>query len=99
MHAVDLGGKLLAVWLAGERGGLRMRIGAPELFQREPRQVLFDDHVASGKNAVRQYVAGLSVCTRVEHFAVLLLSSMAGVHAFRIDRDGSVKPFEVSGTN
>lgn len=30
------------------------------------------------------------------HFAVLLLSSMAGVHALRIDRDGSVKPFEVS---
>jgi hypothetical protein len=34
-----------------------------------------------------------------EHFAVLLLSSIAGVHAFRIDSDGSVKPFEVSGTD
>jgi len=98
VQAVDLGGKLLAVWLAGERGGLRMRMAAPELFQREPVQVLFDDHVASGKNAASSTLLGFRLYSR-EHFAVLLLSSMAGVHAFRIDRDGSVKPFEVSGTD
>jgi hypothetical protein len=98
VQAVDLGGKLLAVWLAGDRGGLRMRMAAPELFQREPAQVLFDDHVASGKNAAASTLLGFRLYSR-EHFAVLLLSSMAGVHAFRIDRDGSVKPFEVSGTD
>jgi hypothetical protein len=98
VQAVDLGGKLLAVWLAGERGGLRMRMAAPELFQREPAQVLFDDHVVAGKNAAASTLLGFRLYSR-EHFAVLLLSSMAGVHAFRIDRDGSVKPFEVSGTD
>lgn len=92
VQAVDLGGKLLAVWLAGERGGLRMRMAAPEVFQREPAQVLFDDHVAEGKNARASTLLGFRLYSR-EHFAVLLLSSMAGVHALRIDRDGSVKPF------
>jgi hypothetical protein len=31
----------------------------------------------------------------VSTFAVLLLSSMAGVHAFRITPDGAIKPWRV----
>jgi hypothetical protein len=95
VQAVDLGGKLLAVWIGGDRAGLRLRMAAPELFEREPEQVLFDDHVASGKNAQASTLLGFRWYSR-EHFAVVLLSSLAGVHALRIDPDGSVKPFEVS---
>jgi hypothetical protein len=98
VQAVDLGGKLLAVWLGGERGGLRMRMAAPELFEREPDKLLFDDHVANGKNAQASTLLGFRLYSR-ERFAVLLLSSMAGVHAFRIDPDGKVSPFEVSGVD
>jgi hypothetical protein len=86
------------VWLGGERGGLRMRMAAPELFAREPEKLLFDDHVASGKNAQASTLLGFRLYSR-ERFAVLLLSSMAGVHAFRIDPDGSVKPLNVSGVD
>jgi len=31
-----------------------------------------------------------------EHFAVLLLSTLAGVHAFRIDPDGKFTPWNVT---
>jgi len=94
VQAVDLGGKLLAVWLAGERGGLRMRFAPPELFEREPEQILFDDHVADGKNARASTLLGFRLYSR-ENFAVLLLSTLAGVHAFRIDPEGNVKPMSI----
>jgi hypothetical protein len=98
VQAVDLDGKLLVVWLAGERGGLRMRLGVPELFEREPEQILFDDHVADGKNARASTLLGFRLYSR-EGFAVLLLSTLAGVHALRVDRDGSVKPLSAPGAN
>jgi hypothetical protein len=97
VQAVDLGGKLLAVWLGGERGGLRMRLATPEMFMREPEQVLFDDHVAEGKNARASTLLGFRLYSR-EGFAVLLLSSLSGVHAFRIGPDGAVKPYAVGAS-
>jgi hypothetical protein len=98
VQAVDVGGKLLAVWLAGERGGLRMRLAAPEVFEREPAHILFDDHVAEGKNAGASTLLGFRLYSR-EEFAVLLLSTLAGVHAFRIDREGGVKPLTIASAD
>jgi hypothetical protein len=98
VQAVDLGGKLLAVWLAGERGGLRMRFAAPEVFEREPEKILFDDHVAEGKNARASTLLGFRLYSR-ENFAILLLSTLAGVHAFRIDREGAVKPLSIASAD
>ena len=98
VQAVDLQGKLLTVWLAGERGGLRMRMAAPDLFAREPDVILFDDRVSGGQTAGASTLLGFRLYSR-ENFAVLLLSTMAGLHAFRIGPDGSVKPFEVTGGN
>lgn len=92
VQAVDLGGKLLAVWLAGERGGLRLRMAPPDQFERAQDQLLFDDHVAGGKNADASTLLGFRLYSR-ERFAVLLLSSMAGLHAFRIGSDGAVTPY------
>jgi len=96
VQAVDLGGKLLVVWLAGERSGLRMRFAAPDLFAREPDTLLFDDHVQAGKYVDTSTLLGFRLYSR-ERFAVLLLSSMAGVHALRIDPDGKVSPIAVRG--
>jgi hypothetical protein len=92
--AVDLAGKLLVVWLAGERGGLRMRIAPPDTFDRTDDVVILDDHVWEGKYARESAVLGFRLYSR-EGFAVLLLSSMAGVHAFRITPDGVITPWKV----
>jgi len=96
VQAVDLAGNLLVVWLAGERGGLRMRMAKPELFDKTPDEVLFDDLVDAGKLTNISTLLGFRLYSR-ERFAVLLLSSMAGLHAYRIAPDGTVKPFEVAG--
>ena len=96
VQAVDLAGKLLTVWRAGSRGGLRMRIAKPELFEKSPDTVLFDDLIDKHKLTDISTLLGFRLYSR-EDFAVLLLSSMAGLHAYRISPDGSVKPFTVKG--
>lgn len=93
--AVDLGGQLLVAWLAGERGGLRVRLAPPDRFERAPDVVLLDDHVLDGKNTDVSTVLGFRLYSR-ESFAVLLVSTLAGLHAFRIDPSGKVEPFHVS---
>lgn len=89
--AVDLAGKLVVVWRAGEHGGLRLRVAEPETFDRGSDVVLFDDHVADGKVVPVSTILGFRLYSR-EHFAVLLLSTLAGVHAFRIDRTANSRP-------
>jgi hypothetical protein len=93
--AVDLAGKLLVVWLAGERGGLRFRMAAPEGFAQAPDTLVFDDHVAEGKVVDATTVLGFRLYSRA-NFAVLLLSTLAGVHAFRIDANGAIAPFAIT---
>ncbi|MGC4000748.1 MAG: hypothetical protein QM767_26165 [Anaeromyxobacter sp.] len=90
--AVDLDGKLLAIWRAGEFGGLRMRMGEPDKFAHAPSTVIFDDRISDGKATKDSTLLAFRLYSR-EHFAMLLLSTMAGVHAFRIEPDGTVKPW------
>jgi hypothetical protein len=93
--AVDLAGKLVVAWVAGDRGGLRVRVAEPDRFDRAPDTLVLDDHVADGKLCRDSTLLGFRLYSR-EKFAVLLVSTMAGVHAFRIDVDGSVKPWPVA---
>jgi hypothetical protein len=92
--AVDLAGQLLTVWIAGDRGGLRLRMAPPEAFARTPDTLVFDDHVADGKVVDASTILGFRLYSRA-NFAVLLLSTLAGVHAFRIDTSGALSPFAV----
>jgi hypothetical protein len=92
--AVDLDGKLLAIWLAGDRGGLRMRMGEPDKFAHAEDVVVLDDHISNGKASTESTILGFRLYSR-EHFAVLLLSTMAGVHAFRIDPTGAIRPWSL----
>ena len=92
VRAVDLGGSLLAVWAAGDRGGLRMRMAKPDLFAKAKDVVVFDDLVSGGKMAGESTLLGFRLFARGK-FAVLLVSTLAGLHALRIDADGSVRPW------
>jgi len=94
VHAVDLAGQILVVWKAGERGGLRMRMASPELFEKQKDVVLFDDLVAGGKVSDMSSILGFRLYSR-QNFAVLLMSNVAGLYAFRIEPGGQVTPFQV----
>lgn len=95
VDAVDLDGKLLVVWAAGERGGVRMRLAPPGEIERAKDVIVFDDLVKQGQVDKLSTLFDLRLFSR-EGFAILLLSTVAGVHAIRVEADGSFAPVELA---
>lgn len=89
LDAVELDGKLLVVWAAGERGGVRMRFASADRIAGAPDTILYDDLTKDGKADKLSTLFGLRLFSR-DGFAVLLLSTVSGVHALRIAPDGKV---------
>jgi len=83
------------VWLGGEHGELRLRMGDPDQFAHAPDTLVFDDHVLGGRVVLESTLLGFRLYSR-EQFAVLLLSTLAGVHAFRIEPSGVIKPWKLA---
>jgi len=98
LASADVDGKLLVIWAAGERGGLRMRLAPAEQIARTPDVVLFDDLVQDRKLQKLSTLVEMKLIPRGK-FAVLMLNTSAGVHAFRIDASGQPKPFNPTWTN
>lgn len=94
VDAVDLDGKLLLVWVAGDRGGVRMRLAKADEIERAPDVILFDDMVKDGVVGKLSTIFDLRLFSR-DGFAILLLNTVAGVHALRIDPGGKVTPVTV----
>jgi hypothetical protein len=94
VDAVDLDGKLLVVWAAGEHGGVRMRLAAPEQIEKAEDTILFDDLVNNSQVQKLSTLFDLRLFSR-EGFAILLLSTVAGVHAVRIEAGGNVSPVAI----
>ena len=61
---------------------------APAAFAKLSQDVL------EGKDVRASTILGFRLYSR-ERFAVLLLSTLAGVHAFRIDTEGKLKPWSL----
>jgi len=97
IDAVDLNGKLLVVWAAGERGGVRMRLAKPGEFVRAEESVLFDDLVKDSQVQKLSTLFDLRLFSR-DGFAILLLSTVSGVYAIRIDAEGMTTPVDVEWT-
>jgi hypothetical protein len=95
VDAVDLDGKLLVVWAAGERGGVRMRLAAPENIASAEDVILFDDFENNGQIQKLSTLFDLRLFSR-EGFAILLLSTVAGVHAIRIEAGGNAAPVAIT---
>lgn len=91
IRAVDLDGKMLVVWSAGERGGLRMRLAPPAEIASAADTVLFDDHVKDGGAGAESTMVGFQLWP-TQRGALLLLGTSAGVHAFLIDGSGKRTP-------
>jgi hypothetical protein len=95
VDAVDLDGKLLVVWAAGERGGVRMRLGPIEAIAAAPDVIVYDDMLKDAKVGTLSTLFDLKLFSR-EGYALLLLSTVTGVHALRIDPSGKVSPLVVT---
>lgn len=94
VDAVDLDGKLLVVWQAGDRGGVRMRLARPDQIEKAEDVILFDDMVKDGQVGKLSTLFDLRLFSR-DGFAILLMNTVAGVHALRIDPGGKVAPVTV----
>ncbi|MBI5536239.1 MAG: hypothetical protein HY898_26190 [Deltaproteobacteria bacterium] len=94
LAGADVDGKLLVVWAAGERGGLRMRLAPIEQIAKTADVVVFDDLVADHKAQKLSSLVEMRLLAR-GRFAVLLLNTSAGVHALRIDPAGKYAPMKI----
>jgi hypothetical protein len=95
VRAVDIDGKTLLVWSAGDRGGLRMRFAPPQELGNVPDEVLFDDHVKDSALRDESTMVGFELWPNA-HGALLLLGTVEGVFAYVIDATGKRTPATTS---
>lgn len=93
--AADVDGKLLLVWAAGERGGVRMRLAPADQIAKAPDVILFDDLIKDGKVQKLSTLFDLRVLSR-EGFGIVVLSTVSGIHAIRVDPEGKTAPIAIS---
>jgi hypothetical protein len=91
LAAVDLDGKLLVVWIAGSAGGVRMKLAPIDQIAAAPDTVLLDDMTRGGQVQRGRQLNDIRLFAR-PGYAVLLLGSVAGVHALRVEPSGKVTP-------
>lgn len=91
----EMDGKLLAVWKAGRKGGVRMRLAPVDQIAKVDDVIFFDDLVHDGEIDKRQStVIDMRLFTRPD-VAVLLLQTTLGVHAIKIEPTGKIAPLGV----
>ncbi|MBI4703339.1 MAG: hypothetical protein HY744_19665 [Deltaproteobacteria bacterium] len=95
MAAADVGGKLLFVWGAAQRGGLRMRLGAEGRISSTEDIVILDDLIRDRAVQSSSSLLDVRLMARAR-FAIALLSTKNGVYAVRIKPDGKFVPIPVS---
>lgn len=92
--AADLDGKLLFLWIAGEGGGLRMKLAPVDGIGRAPAVVVFDPLMVEGKLASSSVLHDMRLYVR-GGVATVLVATSSGVHAIRIGPDGAFSPVDV----
>ncbi len=93
IRAVDVDGKLLVVWRAGDRGGLRMRLAPIDRIAAESDIVVFDDQRREGAPREESALVDFAVLPAA-HGAVLLLGTVEGVFAFFVGAHEMPKPLK-----
>jgi len=86
-----LGDKVIAIWGAGQRGGVRAKKGAPADLPTAEDTVLLDDLLDQGKMVDLPTVTELRVIGGGGH-ALLLVQTKRGLSVIRIKADGSALP-------
>jgi hypothetical protein len=93
--AMSIGDAIAVAWVAGERGGVRMRVGGVDALAKASDVVVFDDLVEGGKLGDKSVVVGLRFLPG-SGYALLLLSTTRGVFAVRVSKDGAFDPLGVT---
>ncbi|HEY8078812.1 MAG TPA: hypothetical protein VIF62_31990 [Labilithrix sp.] len=91
IRSVDLEGKRLVVWSAGERGGIRMRLAPIDQVATTPDKIVIDDHVQDGAFRVESSIVDFQLVP-IQGGALLLVSAIDGVYVWRIDPSGKMDP-------
>ncbi|MSP26368.1 MAG: hypothetical protein EXR75_14680 [Myxococcales bacterium] len=94
LWAVGLEDKLLVVWQAAQRGGLRMRLAPPGTIATAADVILFDDLVANGVMVAESRLFAVRLLP-AERFVVVLLSTSKGLRAIRVSANGTVTPVTI----
>ncbi len=94
VHIAGLDGKLLMVWQAAQRGGIRMRLAEAARIAKAEDVILFDDLISGGAVTQKGTVLDMRLLP-AGNFAVLLLSTAKGIHVLRIGADGKVGPIDI----
>lgn len=92
--AASIGDEMVVAWASGERGGVRVRTGAPDALVAERDVVVVDDVATEGPLAGQPDLLELAVIGQPRH-ATLLLRSSRGVHLVRIRPGGGFAAGEV----
>lgn len=92
--AASIGDRMLVAWAAGELGGVRVRVGAPDAVIAAKDVVVLDDVATEGELARKPDLLELVVLGQPKQ-ATLLLRSSRGVHAVRVQPDGGFAPGQV----
>jgi hypothetical protein len=87
-------GKLLVVWQAGLRGGLRMRLAEADSIASTPDVIVYDDLMQSGRIIDGSTILDAKLL-RSDRFAVLLLVTPSGLRALRVTGDGKMTPVKL----
>jgi hypothetical protein len=93
--AVPLGDDLVVAWVAGERGGVRARVGAADKLAQADDIVVFDDLIKEGKLREKSIVTDIGVLPG-QGFAIVVIATEAGVFATAIKKGGEVGGIAVS---
>ena len=91
VKAAFIENKLLVVWMAGDRGGLRMRLSPIDRFASAPETIVYDDHFRKGAFQPDSTLVGYEVLP-LSKGALLLLATVEGVSAFLVDETGKLTP-------
>ena len=91
---VTVGDKVVAVWAAGQRGGIRLRVGPATEIASAKDIVLYDDLIQDGKLQAVSSLSDVGLIAGDDH-AILLLGTKNGAFALRVDLDGKVAPAKI----
>lgn len=91
LDVVSVGDKVVAVWGAGERGGIRARVALASEIEKANDIIVIDDLVHEGKVQGLSAVSDIGLIAAEDH-ALMLLGTKGGVFALRIALDGKITP-------
>lgn len=93
--AVPLGDDVVVAWVAGDRGGVRARVGAADKLPQLDDIVVFDDLIKDSKLREKSIVTDIGLLPG-QGGATVVIATEVGVFAILIKKDGSLEPLPVS---